>query len=183
MMTLQEIEKANVNIDVAREAFDQASKRLADVLDNKRAFEQKAFTLFSGYLTVSIALLGFSGSIYKDHGVTSLVLALLLAASPLLAGTICFVLALMDKHYGALASDPNMWLNKGTIDGDVTVLPRMLAYITFYHQERIDVSVESNDGKAAHIRKGIFLGIAAPILLAIVLIIPPMYYWLYASFH
>jgi len=47
-MTLEEIERSQVNLDIAREAFDQASKRLADMLDTKKAFEQKAFTLFSG---------------------------------------------------------------------------------------------------------------------------------------
>jgi hypothetical protein len=30
----------------------------------------------------------------------------------------CFVLALMDEQYGAVASHPDMWQNKGTIDGD-----------------------------------------------------------------
>ena len=40
-MTLEEIERSQVNLDIAREAFDQASKRLADMLDTKKAFEQK----------------------------------------------------------------------------------------------------------------------------------------------
>ena len=53
-MTLEEIERSQVNLDIAREAFDQASKRLADMLDTKKAFEQKAFTLFNGYLTLSL---------------------------------------------------------------------------------------------------------------------------------
>jgi hypothetical protein len=47
-MTLEEIERSQVNLDIAREAFDQASKRLADMLDTKKAFEQKAFTCSVG---------------------------------------------------------------------------------------------------------------------------------------
>jgi hypothetical protein len=31
MMTLEEIEKSQVSLDVAREAYDQASKRLTDM--------------------------------------------------------------------------------------------------------------------------------------------------------
>jgi hypothetical protein len=75
------------------------------------------------------------------------------------------VLALMDDRYGALASNPDMWLNRGTIDGDDTALPRMLAYVAFYHQERIDQSNSANNKKATHIRYGILLGLAAPIVL------------------
>jgi hypothetical protein len=158
MMTLGQIEKSQVNLEVAREAFDQASKRLADMLDTKKAFEQKAFTLFSGYLTLSIALFGVAATLYKDHGLSSTVISFMLVELTLIAGAVCFVFTPMDERYGAIASDPNMWLNKGTIDGDDTVLPRMLAYITYYHQGRIDVSIESNNAKATHIRRGILLG-------------------------
>ena len=117
------------NLDIAREAFDQASKRLADMLDTKKAFEQKAFTLFSGYLTLSIALFGVAATLYKDHGLSFTVVSVVIVELTLIAGAVCFVFALMDEKYGAVASDPNMWLNKGTIDGDETVLPRMLAYV------------------------------------------------------
>ena len=81
-----------------------------------------------------------------------------------------FVVALMDDHYGALASNPDMWLNRGTIDGDDTVLPRMLAYVTFYHQERIDQSNAANGAKALHIRYGILIGLTAPIVLITLLL-------------
>jgi hypothetical protein len=182
MMTLNEIEKSQVNLEVAREAFDQASKRLADMLDTKKAFEQKAFTLFSGYLTLSIALFGVAAAIYKDHGLSSTVISFMLVELTLIAGAVCFVFALMDEKYGAIASDPNMWLNKGTIDGDDTVLPRMLAYITYYHQERIDISIESNNAKATHIRRGILLGVATPIISGVLLLLP-VERWLNALLH
>ncbi len=163
MLSLLEIEKLHVNPAVAREAFEQASARLADILDTKKAFEQKAFTLFSGYLTVAIAVFGVGGAIYKgDQAWSPLAVAFLVAGALFVLGSILFMLALHDSTYGALASSPDMWLNAGTIDGDATVLPRMLAYITFYHQDRIDTSTRANNRKAACIRWGIYAGVAAP---------------------
>lgn len=100
----------------------------------------------------------------------------------LIAGAVCFVFALMDERYGAIASDPSMWLNKGIIDGDGSALPRMLAYITYYHQERIDISVESNNAKATHIRRGILLGVATPILSGALLLLP-IERWLNSLLH
>jgi len=181
-MTLEEIERSQVNLDIAREAFDQASKRLADMLDTKKAFEQKAFTLFSGYLTLSIALFGVAATLYKDHGLSFTVVSFVIVELTLIAGAVCFVFALMDEKYGAVASDPNMWLNKGTIDGDETVLPRMLVYVTYYHQERIDISIESNNAKATHIRRGILLGVATPIISGLLLLLP-VERWLNALLH
>jgi hypothetical protein len=165
MMSLTEIEKANVNLDIAREALNQASARLGDILDTKKAFEQKAFTLFSGYLTAALALFGVGGAIYKDHGVTNLVLMFWLTGLLLVAGAVCFVWALKDDGYGALASDPSMWLRPGTIDGGATVLPRMLAYVTWHHQDRITASLQANKRKATLIARGIYFGIAAPVVL------------------
>ena len=50
-LSLEEIGALNINIDVAREAYTQAEKRLQDALDTRKAFDQKAFTLFSAYIT------------------------------------------------------------------------------------------------------------------------------------
>lgn len=165
MLTLDEIERSNVNKDVAREAYDQATKRLTDALETKKSYEQKAFTLFNAYLTISLALFGVGGAFYKDDGFAFPVIAFWVCGGIFVLGTVFFVLALMDNCYGALASSPDMWLNRGTIDGDDTVLPRMLAYVTYYHQERIDQSTAANAQKALHIRYGILLGISAPIVL------------------
>jgi hypothetical protein len=68
MMTLEEIERSNVNKEVAREAYEQATKRLVDTLETKKSYEQKAFTLFNAYLTITLALFGVGGALYKDDG-------------------------------------------------------------------------------------------------------------------
>jgi hypothetical protein len=172
MMTLEEISASNINTTVAREAYDQASKRLGDALDTKKAHEQKAFTLFNGYVTVSLALFGVGGAILKEHGPANLILPFWATGALFLIGAIFFVVALIDKAYGALASDPSMWLNRGTIDGDDSALGLMLAYITYHHQSRIDVSNASNRAKALRIRAGIIVGICAPLVLLLFFLIP-----------
>ena len=169
-MTLEEIRYSKINPLVSREAYDQASKRLADALDTKKAFEQKAFILFNAYIALSLALFGVGGTIYRGAMETMPAWPFLVAGSMLLFGAALFVWALLDKGYGSLASDPDMWLNKGTIDGDDGVVPLMLAYITFYHKDRITRSMDANDLKARLIRFGIFFGLAAPIPLLALLI-------------
>ena len=170
MMTLSEIQAAKVNPLIAREAYEQAAKRLADVLDTKNKYEQKAFALFSGYLTLALALFGVASAIIKDGGLNQLAVGLLAAGALLMAGAICFILALLDRQYGSIGSSPDMWLEKGTIDGDDAVLAKMLAYITYYHQERIDVSIAANLVKATRIRLGIFVGICSPLAIVAALL-------------
>lgn len=170
MMTLEEIRASKINPNVAREAYVQADKRLTDALDTKKSFEQKAFTLFSAYITASFALFGIGGAAFRDQYWNYLSVAFFVAGSFLVAGAICFALALMDKKYGALASDPDMWLNKGTIDGEDSVVPLMLAYITYHHKKRIKHSLDANATKAFQIRVGIFWGISSPVVMLIVLL-------------
>jgi hypothetical protein len=73
-----------------------------------------------------IALFGVGGTILKDNYWNYISTPLLTAASIFVIGAVFFILALMDKAYGALASDPDMWLNEGTIDGDDSIVPPML---------------------------------------------------------
>ena len=47
----------------------------------------------------------------------------------------------------------------------------MLAFITFYHGERINTSVEMNRHKARRIRYGIYAGIAAPVLFMLMMLV------------
>lgn len=168
-MSLSELQHADINLIVAREAYEHASKRLADTLDTKKAFEQKAYTLLGGFLTVSLGMFAAGGAVYQSRELQSLVLPFWLTGLVLVAGTLCFLAALHDKEYGAMASHPEMWLNAGTIDGPDSVLPTMLAYITHHHGKRIDTSEQSNIRKALWIRCGIYCGIAAPMILVVLL--------------
>jgi hypothetical protein len=165
MMTLTEIQAAQINPLVAREAYIQVSARLTDTLETKKSFDQKAFALFSGFLTIALALFGVSGALFKDQNTRHLMVPFLLAGVLFVAGTICFILALKDKKYGALASSPDMWLMPGIIDGADEALPLMLAYVTYFHDERISTSTVANERKAKLISAGIYCGVVAPIVL------------------
>ena len=99
-MTLDEIRAATISPLVARKAYDHASKRLADILEIKKAYEQKAFTLFNGYVTISLALIGVAGALLAHHGLAHLALPFLGAGALFVIGAIYFVLALMDTTYG-----------------------------------------------------------------------------------
>ncbi|MGH6847436.1 MAG: hypothetical protein ACREC0_08345 [Methylocella sp.] len=127
MMTLEEIRAAAINPVVAREAYDQTSKRLADVLDTKKTYEQKAFTLFNGYVAVSLGLFGVGGAVFTHYGISKLVLPFWCSGAFFVTGALLFVLALLDAKYGAVASSPDMWLSKGIIDGKDEIVPLMLA--------------------------------------------------------
>ena len=108
MMTLDEIRTADINPEIAREAYSQASMRLGDILETKKSYEQKAFTLFSGYLTATLALFGVGGTLFRHDGLTQTVSAFAGAGIIFAIGAMCLVIALLDADYGAVASDPNM---------------------------------------------------------------------------
>jgi hypothetical protein len=107
MMTLDEIHAAKINPNVAREAYNQAEKRLSDTIEIKKSFKQKAFTLFSGYITASIALFGVGGALLRDDSTRFFVRPFFVTGLIIAVGAICFVLALMDKVYGALVRLPH----------------------------------------------------------------------------
>ena len=171
MMTLAEIRDAKISLPICREAYEQASVRLADILGTKNAFEQKAYTLFSAYITLTLALIGAAGAISTNGDLKALTIAFGLAGAAFAFGAVCFVISLLSDRYGAAGSDPTMWLVEGPIAGGDDELARMLAYITFHHQNRINRGIEANQSKAWWIKAGIILGASAPFLLAAVLVV------------
>jgi len=180
MMTLEELQNAQINPDVAREAFDQASKRLADILDTRKSSDQKAFTLFSGYLTISLGLFAAGVALLNDKQARHVVVTVWAAGSVFLAAAFLLVMALLDAEYGAMGSDPKMWLTPGVIDGGEAAIPAMLAYLGFQYQERIDRSAQANERKALWTRVGVFLGMLAPLIASPCLLIHEA--WLKALF-
>jgi len=161
-----------INPSIAREAYAQAEKRLSDTLETKKGFEQKAFVLFNAFIALALALCGVAATLYKTGGWANNVTPFLFSGLLMVAGAVCFALALLDKEYGALGSDPDMWLNSETIDGEDSTLPLMLAYITHHHKNRIKKSIEANNRKRERIRLGIFVGLAAPVVIVLTLFLP-----------
>jgi hypothetical protein len=170
MLTLAELQESTINPDVAREAYIQVDRHLSDLLDVKKSFEQKAATLLGAYVTLSVALFGIGGAIFKDAGVGPKVWPFFGAGAAFVVGAWFFVAALKTGRYAAVGSTPEMWLNRGTIDGGENALPAMLAYITFHHSERIRLSEDSNERKARFISAGIVSGPIAALAFLILLL-------------
>src|SRR5687768_13874948 len=137
MLTLSELQGSRINPSVAREAYTQVDRHLLDILDVRKSFEQKAATLMGAYITLSVALFGIGGALFKDAAAWTKVLPFFGAGLVFVAGAWCFIVALKSGQYAAVGSTPEMWLNRGTIDGDDNAMAAMLAYITFHHSERI----------------------------------------------
>jgi hypothetical protein len=164
MLTLEELQASTINPAVAREAYTQVDRYLMDTIEVRKIFEQKAATLMGAYITLSVALFGIGGAIFRESGAAARVWPFFGAGLILIIGAWCFIAALKTGTYAAVGSTPEMWLNPGTIDGGDNALAAMLAYITFHHRERIAISIKSNEGKARWIDAGIFLGPVAPIV-------------------
>jgi hypothetical protein len=172
MLTLAELQASQINSTVAREAYNQVDRHLVDILDVRKSFEQKAATLMGAYITLSVALFGIGGALFKDAGAWAKVLPFFGAGLIFVCGAWCFIVALKSGHYAALGSTPEMWLNRGTIDGDDNAMSAMLAYLTFHYSERIAICIRGNKRKARWIDAGIFLGPIAPIVFLVV-------YWIF----
>ncbi len=164
MMTLDEIKAARINPAIAREAYSQASQRLADALATKTGHEQKAFGLLTGYVTVSLALFSVFGFLAGSEN-DALAPPFLVAGFMFVLGAAILVVSIWDSDYGTLGSDPKMWLEAGIIDGNDAVLSTMLAYVVYHHAQRIEISANSNRAKARRIRLGIGVGVVALLVL------------------
>lgn len=163
MMTSEELRDASINLEVAREVCIQATRRLEDLLSIAATFERRAFTLISAYLPTATALFGFSMASKSDWLRAG---ALFVAGALLVGGIWKFAMAVKDDRYGTLGSNPNLWIERGYIDGGEIALRHMLAHIARDYQNRIDVSRAANDRKARNISIGIYLGLASVIVLA-----------------
>jgi hypothetical protein len=168
MLTLEELQKATINPEVAREAHTQVQKRLEDALATKASHEQKAFALMAAYVTLALAAFTGFGVFAKDQ--PEFAPALFWTGLLFTAGAgICWW-ALLPGDYGTLGSDPSVWLRPGVIDGNAKALPFTLAYEVYFHQQRINVSAEANSAKALRVRCAVIAGLIAPLIPA---------FWLY----
>ena len=167
MLSLEDLKQSKINPLVARESYLQAEKRLSDVLDTKKSVEQKASNLFGAYVTVALTLFGIGGTIFKNQELNQKTWPFFIAGGLFVLGAIIFMAAIKDEEYGFLGSPPDMWLNKGTIDGGNNALDAMFVYLAFHHARRIEISAKSNDRKICAVRAGMAIGVAATIIFAV----------------
>jgi F0F1-type ATP synthase assembly protein I len=166
-MGLDDLQSADVNLAVAKEALDQVQKRLADLITTKEAIERKATTLFSSYVTIALALFGVGAALMKDQMLEISPWPFHIAAILFVIGAGLFVRVLHGAVYGYAGSAPDMWLVRGRIDGDEQALARMLAYLVHYHAGRIEDSEASNRRKSMFLHLGMYCGIAGPVVILI----------------
>ena len=171
MLTLQDLQSSTINPAVAREAFVQTDRYLVDTLAVRNSYEQKAAPMMGAYITISVALFGVGGAIFKDAAAPDRIWPFFATGLVFLLGAGCFIAAIKAGKYAAVGSTPEMWLAPGVIDGDENAVPAMLAYLTYYHQERIEISIRSNRQKASWIDAGIILGALAPLTFLLLFLI------------
>lgn len=166
MLSVDELEGAAVNIEVAREALAQAERLLADTMATKAVFDRRAELLLPVYITLSLAAFGWAGSLHSAEG-WPFVLAPMAAGACLLVGAGMFLRAMSSAGYGTFGSSPSLWLQNGVIDGDGSNLGAKIAIVVRYYYDRIAMSRDSNREKAKWVRRGIRVGLAAPVVLAV----------------
>jgi hypothetical protein len=167
MLTPSEMQNVKINPLVAKEAYDQAEKRLNDIAEARRSIEQKATALFSAYVTISLALLGVGGAILKNPSLLH-ALPFLVSGFVFMIGACFFVISLRSRVYGAIGSLPEMWLKHGTIDGGENAVSAMQAYLTYYCHQRIVDGMKSNSQKVKWLHWGMWSGIVAAVAFFII---------------
>jgi len=165
MLTLEQLRAMAVNLDIAKEALSQSEKRLGDALDAKKMVEQKATVLFGAYVTISLALFGFAGTLARDPVHARWAVAFFIAGTVFVCGAAAFALVFRSAEYGNFGSEPSMWLQAGRIDGDHQALARMFAYLAHHHATRIEKSYASNAVKSRRLHIGMMVGVAGAISL------------------
>jgi len=160
MLSLDELWKLEANTEVAKEAFTQGEKRLADILDTKKVIEQKATSLFSAYVTLALAISGVGAAIFKDPLRSETAIAFVLPVGLFATGAGFFMRALKSADYGTLGSSPAHWLRPGVIDAAKGVEPaRTLAQLAYNFEQKINDGIAANDKKYAAIHTGMLMGL------------------------
>jgi hypothetical protein len=166
-ITPDELLSSELNLATVREAALQVDKRLADLLDTKKTFDQRAMSLLGPSVSLALALAGASGLAARDTH-PEIVAALVASSICMTLAAVACVLSLQVRNYGAQGTDPAHWLRLGTLTGGDVDLARTLAEVIWHHRKRISDSGDSNDSKRRWLTCAMCLAIAAPVVLAVV---------------
>jgi len=172
ILTLDELQAATIQPDVAKEAYAQVEKRLSDLLETKKSFESRAASMLTGFTTLALAVAGAGGSFFTsqpliDHAPKLLPWVFFFVAALLLVAAWTMLGALIPARYGNLGTAPEVWLVRGVIDAEANVVPAMQAYMVHHMNERIALTETANNAKAKSIAEGAFLATMAPLALAL----------------
>lgn len=160
MLNEEDLRGLSINIEIAREAFAQVERRLEDVLETKKIIEQKATTLFSGYIAVSLGTFGFGAALLREPALRNIAWPFFLAGAFFVFGAAAFQAALVGAKYGYRGSSPESWLRGGVIDGQSEELGRMLSYLAGRRANMLNIGLLANDRKYRAVHIGMALGVA-----------------------
>jgi hypothetical protein len=166
-ITSDELLTGDLYLPTVREAASQVDKRLADLLDTKKTFDQRAIALLGPSVSLAVALAGASGLAVLSSN-PEIVAALAASSICMTLAAVACVLSLQVRNYGAQGADPAHWLKPGTLTGSDVELAQALAELIWHHRERINDSTTSNDSKRLWFTCATCLAIAAPVVLAVV---------------
>jgi hypothetical protein len=159
MMSLKELRKAKLNPLLVEIAFTESEKHLIDILECRKEFDSKAFTLLAGYMAAATTLLSL---VVSNVVPCNAMVPLTISACLFCLGAVFLSISLKGFDYGFLGSDPARWLRKNVVDSqDNAELIRMKAYQIFYRQSDIEKSGKSNRWKLLFLEIGLYTGIAA----------------------
>lgn len=144
----------DLNIDAIKVYLKLAEKRLADTIEVKKQFDQKAFNFLGGYVTAALALFGLSEKF------TAISFWLNLTAIIFCIGVVPIFLSLKSSTYGTLGRHPKDWLES---ENYLTVKSGNMAHIYAYLLRdiapRIDQSKRINKKKASYLNIAVLIGI------------------------
>jgi hypothetical protein len=171
VLTVEELGKLTINPSAAREACNQAEKRLADIIATSAGYETKAGALFSVYITIALATLGGSGAFLGIRDKVSLVISLGLTGVVFVVGALFLAMVFRARMFGFLGSDPEVWLHADVLEGTEQTIGYNLAFITRDYVDRIRRSEATNDIKQWWIEAAIWVGVSGPAVFAIAMLI------------
>lgn len=172
LMTPEEIQACTVQPDVAKEAYAQVEKRLTDLLETKKSFEQRASTLLTGFSALALALVGAGGAFFTSqplvgHAPKYLPFAFFAAAIPMIWAVWYMVRAQQPISAGLLGSTPDFWLRPGVIDAPGNVVPAVQAYVVYYMADRINTTERANSVREMLLLDGCMRALAAAAVLIV----------------
>ena len=135
MMTLDELKNCkNLNGVIVREALSQVKELLEELRNSKNHVTQRSYILLNGFLLAITAATTVAYNV-KDKPEAFQALGIFIIFSIIGLGFV--VCSLWGFSYGMPGSDPECWLQEGTINAKTKTLDKILAYRVFYHQKKI----------------------------------------------
>jgi len=135
--------------------LDCAKERLADLLDTKKAFEEKAINLFKSQIGIASIMLALTKTgilQISEPNINFVIFSFIV----FIIGAVLSLLSLQVNAYGAFGEHPIDFLQKEVMT-DKKALNELLLFMLHSHIERINISEESNKIKVSYIKASIWL--------------------------